>query len=458
MKFESIYSVYFLGIGGIGMSSLASYFHILGKNVAGYDLSPSAITDDLQKSGIKIHFNEDPDQISQEFQDKEHSLVVYTPAVPQDHKELEYFVEHNFTIKKRAEVLGILFNVKKGIAIAGTHGKTSVTSMCAFILHNSKLKCSAFLGGIVKNISSNLIIQENSLWMVAEADEYDRSFLQLKPEIALITWVDADHLDIYSSIKDIKETFEKFLSQVNNGGKIILKDGIDLKFNDEIVTSYTYSFDNPKSDFYAKNIRCKMGRYSFEIATPGSDIQDITLQYRGLTNIENAVAAASIAYLAGVDTPVIAASLSAFEGVRRRFDVQYEDEKNIYIDDYAHHPRELDAIIGSVRKLYPGKRITGVFQPHLYSRTRDFADEFAVSLSALDELILLDIYPAREKPIAGISSKSIFDKVTIQAKTLCSKNDLLEILKIRKPEILLTMGAGDIDRYVDDIRIMFETK
>jgi UDP-N-acetylmuramate--alanine ligase len=456
MKFESIYNVYFLGIGGIGMSSLARYFHILGKNVAGYDLSASAITSDLQNSGIKIHFSEDVTQIPEEFNDIEHTLIVYTPAVPPDHKELEYFVQHNFAIKKRAEVLGILFNAKKGIAIAGTHGKTSVSSMCAFILHNSRLKCSAFLGGIVKNISSNLIIHESSPWIVAEADEYDRSFLQLKPEIALITWVDADHLDIYSSLDDIRKTFEKFLSQVNRGGKIILKEGINLTFNEEIVTTYKYSFDNPDSDFYAKNIRCHEGRYSFDIATPGSDIKDITLQYRGLTNIENAVAAASLAYLAGVDIPVIADSLCAFEGVQRRFDVQFENGNYLYIDDYAHHPRELDSIIGSVRKLYPGKRLTGVFQPHLYSRTRDFVDEFALSLSALDELILLDIYPAREKPIAGINSKLILDKVTIRAKTLCNKSDLLDYLKMRKPEILLTLGAGDIDRYVNDIRLMFE--
>jgi UDP-N-acetylmuramate--alanine ligase len=458
MKFESIYNVYFLGIGGIGMSSLAKYFHILGKNVAGYDLNQSAITNDLQKSGINIHFSDDPDKIPEQFNDKEHTLVVFTPAIPADLNELNYFIRKDFTLKKRAEVLGILFNPKKGIAVAGTHGKTSVSSMSAFILHNSPLKCSAFLGGIVKNISDNLIIEGNSPWMVAEADEYDRSFLQLRPEIALITWVDSDHLDIYSSYDDIRQTFEKFISQVNRGGKIILKKGIALDYDHSKVSSYTYSFDNPESDFYAVNIRCQLGRYTFDIVTPGSLIRDITLQYRGLTNIENAVAAASVSYLAGVDISIIASSLSAFEGVQRRFDVQYEDDKNLYIDDYAHHPRELDSIIGSVRKLYPGKRLTGVFQPHLYSRTRDFTYEFAQSLSALDELILLDIYPAREKPIAGVSSASILEKVTLTEKTLCGKKDLLGILKIKRPEILLTMGAGDIDSFVVEIKQMFEKK
>ncbi len=248
------------------------------------------------------------------------------------------------------------------------------------------------------------------------------------------------------------------MGQVNRGGKIILKKGIDLKYNKENVSSYTYSLDSSDSDFYATNLSCRNGLYTFDIATPGSLIKSITLQYRGLTNVENAVAAAAIAYVAGIDISVIAESLSSFKGVQRRFDIQYEDKNTIYIDDYAHHPRELDAVIGSVRKLFPGKRITGVFQPHLYSRTRDFNDEFAESLSALDELILLDIYPAREKPIAGISSKSILDKVTISAKTLCSKNDLLGILKVRKPEVLLTIGAGDIDRLVREIKKMLETK
>lgn len=440
------------------MSALAKYFHILGKNVAGYDLNPSSITQELQKAGIKIHFKEEISEIPSEYLDKTKTLVVMTPAIPSDHQELQYFTQNDFRIMKRSEVLGILFNAKKGIAIAGTHGKTSVSSMSAYILHNSPLDCSAFLGGIVKNISNNLILSENSPWIVAEADEYDRSFLQFKPTIALITWVDTDHLDVYTSYEDIRKTFEKFLGQVNRGGKIILKKGIDLKYNKENVSSYTYSLDSSDSDFYATNLSCRNGLYTFDIATPGSLIKSITLQYRGLTNVENAVAAAAIAYVAGIDISVIAESLSSFKGVQRRFDIQYEDKNTIYIDDYAHHPRELDAVIGSVRKLFPGKRITGVFQPHLYSRTRDFNDEFAESLSALDELILLDIYPAREKPIAGISSKSILDKVTISAKTLCSKNDLLGILKVRKPEVLLTIGAGDIDRLVREIKKMLETK
>jgi UDP-N-acetylmuramate--alanine ligase len=458
MKFEDIHNIYFLGIGGIGMSALARYFHILGKNIAGYDLTENPITDELQKSGIHIHFRDDISEIPDEFLDKTKTLIVITPAIPTDHKELIYFQVNGFRIMKRSEVLGILFNAKKGIAIAGTHGKTSVTSMCAYILHNSPLGCSAFLGGIIKNLSSNLIHSEKSPWIVAEADEYDRSFLHLKPTIALITWVDADHLDVYTSLEDIRRTFEKFLCQVNKGGKIILKEDIHLNYNKEKVSSYTYSLDSGKSDFYAKNLTCRDGLYTFDIVTPGSLIKNVTLRYKGLMNVENAVAAAAVAYIAGIDVSVIAEALSTFEGVQRRFDVQYEDKDTIYIDDYAHHPRELNAIIGSVRKLYPGKRITGVFQPHLYSRTRDFNDEFAESLSALDELILLDIYPAREKPIAGVSSRSILDKVTIPAKSLCNKKDLLGILKLRRPEVLITMGAGDIDRLVVDIKKLLETK
>jgi UDP-N-acetylmuramate--alanine ligase len=458
MSFESIHNIYFIGIGGIGMSALARYFYVYGKNVAGYDVNPSDITHELKKMGIKIHFEEDIRHIPSSFHEKSTTLVVYTPAVPPENKELLFFAKNNYRIMKRAEVLGILFNAKKGIAIAGTHGKTSVTSMTASILHDSNQGCSAFLGGIIKNISSNLITDEKSAWIVAEADEYDRSFLHLNPEIALVTSVDSDHLDIYSSYEDIKNAFTKFLSQVNRNGKIILNMNIGLKFDTKNVSSYTYSFDSVASDFYAKNIRCINGYYTFDINTPGDDIKNITLHYLGLTNVENAVAAASVAYVAGVGVLDIAKSLSAFEGVRRRFDIQYKDDKRIFIDDYAHHPMELDAIIGSVRKLYPNKKLTGVFQPHLYSRTRDFADEFAKSLSTLDELILLDIYPAREKPLKGVSSQIILDKISISAKTLCNKKELLSVLSEKKFDILLTMGAGDIDKYVDQIKKMLEKK
>jgi len=458
MDFDRIHNVYFLGIGGIGMSALAKYFYAFGKNVAGYDLSTSSVTDELKKMGIDIHFVEDIGLIPTGFYNKDETMVVLTPAVPNEHKELIYFMQNNYTIKKRAEVLGIIFNARKGIAISGTHGKTSVSSMTAFIMHNSEKGCSAFLGGILKNINSNLIIDNYSKWVVAEADEFDRSFLQLKPEIALVTWVDSDHLDIYSSHNEIIETFEKFLSQVNTGGKIILKKGIDLNFDKANRDFYTYSLDSVNSDFYALNITNKKGKYTFDINTPDSFIKDVTLPYPGLTNVENAVAAASLAYVAGVDEFTISSALSEFEGVQRRFDIQYDNGICTYIDDYAHHPRELDAIISSVKKLYRGRKITGIFQPHLYTRTRDFAEEFAVSLSALDELVLLDIYPAREKPIMGISSKIILDKVTCSNKILINKKQLLNELETRNFEVLITMGAGDIDRYVPEIKNLLENR
>jgi UDP-N-acetylmuramate--alanine ligase len=378
-------------------------------------------------------------------------LIVHTPAVPTDHAEYVYFKENGFEIKKRAEVLGIIFNAKKGVAISGTHGKTSVTSMTSYIFHRSEIGCSAFLGGILKNINSNLIINDKSDWVVAEADEFDRSFLHLHPEIALVTWVDDDHLDIYSSHQDIVDSFEKFLAGVHKTGKIVLKKGIELKF-DTNISSYTYSLNQVDSDFYAINISEKRGKYSYDIQTPDTIIKGITLPYPGLTNVENSIGAAALAYLAGVDPKDISVALSEFNGVERRFDVQFDDGKSIYIDDYAHHPRELDAIIGSIRKLYPGKKITGIFQPHLYTRTRDFAEEFAESLSALDELILLDIYPAREKAIPGISSSIIFDKVSIPGKKLIKKHDLPDEIKNREIEILVTMGAGDIDRFVPQIK------
>lgn len=452
MERSQPYNYYFLGIGGIGMSALARYFHMLGNPVAGYDLSPSCITEDFSKHGIDVHFEPDINLIPTTFLDKKNTTIILTPAIPEDHDELVYFKNNGFSVKKRAEVLGQLFNCKKGIAIAGTHGKTSVTSMTAFIMHRSALGCNAFLGGIMKNYNSNLILDKESEWVVAEADEFDRSFLHLTPDIALVTWIDADHLDIYGTHDAIRESFMQFLSKVKSGGTVILKEGLQAEINFKGKIQYAYSLDSTKSDFYATRIRCEANRYIFDIVTPGEVISDIKLQYPGMTNIENAVAAAAVAFIAGVNIQTIREALSEFTGVQRRFDIQYEKGQQIFIDDYAHHPRELDAIIGSVRKLYPGRKLTGIFQPHLYSRTRDFANEFAESLSALDELILLEIYPAREKPIQGVSSQIIFDKVTIAQKTLCSKTELLEVLKNRDIEVLLTTGAGDIDKYVPKIK------
>ncbi len=452
MDLNKVQNIYFIGIGGMGMSALARYFHLTGKFVAGYDLTRSPVTQELEQSGIRIHFEAAVGNIPKRIFDKENTLIIYTPAIPDDHPEMTFFHTNAFVIKKRAEVLGMIFNDKKGIAIAGTHGKTSVTSMSAFILSSSEAGCSAFLGGIVKNLNTNLILDRKSPWIVAEADEYDRSFLQLYPDIALVTWIDADHLDIYGTKEKVWESFKQFMEQVKPDGTIILKDTADIPFEPGNKTLYTYSFNNTSANFYATNINLKQARYTFDIVTPNGIIKDVELQYPGLTNVENAVAAAAVAWTAGIDLPSIAKSLSDFAGVQRRFDIQYESPEYTYIDDYAHHPRELDAFIGSVRKLYPGKKITGIFQPHLYSRTRDFAVEFGQSLSLLDELILLDIYPAREKPIAGINSKIIYDEVKLDRKQLCRKSELLEILRWKPLEILLTMGAGDIDRLVKPLK------
>ena len=449
---DKVHTIYFLGIGGIGMSALARYFHAKGKLVAGYDLTPSPLTHTLQQSGIDIHYEAAVENIPDTFFDKETTLVIRTPAVPDDHPELIYFVKKGFEIRKRAEVLGSIFNTHRGIAIAGTHGKTSVTSMTAFILSKTEKGCNAFLGGIIKNLGSNLILNENSPLIVAEADEYDHSFLQLYPDIALVTWIDADHLDIYVSKEKIKESFLQFLDQVKPGGTIILKKSIDISFKWQDKKLYTYSLDDTEADYYATNIRLEQAHYIFDIVTPDDIIKNVYLLYPGLTNVENAVAAAAAAYSSGADVSTIAESLTVFSGVERRFDIRYDSPGCTYIDDYAHHPRELDAFIGSVRKLYPGRDITGIFQPHLYSRTRDFADDFAKSLSVLDELILLDIYPAREKPIEGVSSEIIYKKVTLNRKTLCRKQELLELLRPKTLDILLTMGAGDIDRFVEPIK------
>lgn len=449
---------YFLGIGGIGMSALARYFHALGKNVAGYDLTSSAITVDLEEIGIGVHFEDDVQQIPEEFKQQKDTLVIRTPAVPTKHSELNYFIREGFQVRKRSEVLGLLFNTQKGIAIAGTHGKTSVSSMAAFILSRSSLGCSAFLGGILKNTQSNLILNERSEFVVAEADEFDRSFLQLYPHIALVTWVDADHLDIYSSTEDIEKTFQQFLNQVQDEGTIILKKGIQLKVGNNSIEVLEYSLDDPNSDYYASNLRIENHRYEFDIHTPAGRIESVRMQIPGITNVENAVAAASVSHVAGVQLHEISEALNEFSGVKRRFDVQLETAKYVYIDDYAHHPRELDAVIGSVRRLYGDKKITGVFQPHLYSRTRDFAEEFAESLSNLDELVLMDIYPAREQAIEGVNSDLIFKSVQVSKKTLCSKSDLMGILEKKDVEVLLTMGAGDIDRFVEPIRKMIEAK
>lgn len=450
MDLARIDSVYFLGIGGIGMSGLARYFHANNKRVGGYDLTSTPLTSDLSEQGMQIHFEDDVEIIPEHFKEKDSTLIVYTPAVPSNHSELKFFRENDFTIMKRAKVLGQIFNSKNGIAVAGTHGKTSVTTFTSFLLSECGIGCSAFLGGISKNFNTNLILS-NSKNIVAEADEFDRSFLQLHPKVLLVTTVDADHLDIYKDINDIKETFNTLLNQVQKGGVLILNQSVNLRVP-EGIKSFSYSLDNPKSDFYASNIKIDSGAYTFNFHTPDYVIERLSLGVPGITNVENSIASLAISFVLGAEADELQIALPKLRGVIRRFDVQYKSKNRVYIDDYAHHPRELDAVIGSIREMYPGKKLTVVFQPHLYTRTRDFADDFAESLSIVDELILLDIYPAREKPLPGVTSDIIYNKVKVASKHHCSKENLLNTLKGLNIEVLLTVGAGDIDQYVDSIK------
>ncbi|MDA3781191.1 MAG: UDP-N-acetylmuramate--L-alanine ligase [Bacteroidales bacterium] len=455
MNIDSINNVYFVGIGGIGMSSIARYFNSIGKNVAGYDRVKKELTNKLISEGIDIHFEDNVDLIDKKYKNSDSTLVVYTPAIPNTNKELSYFATNEFVVKKRSEVLGLLCNSKQGIAIAGTHGKTTISTMIAHLLKQSDIGCSAFLGGISKNFNSNYLVDIDSKKIVIEADEFDRSFLTLFPDIAVISSIDADHLDIYENADNLKKSFEQFANQINNNGKLIIKKGLEINLlKVKEIDVYYYSLKE-KADFYAENIKIENGLYIFDFITPDSRIDNIRLGLAGIINVENAIAALSIAYLSGVESTDMKKALASFNGILRRFDYQIRNKNFVYIDDYAHHPIELKAIINSVREIYYDKKITGVFQPHLYSRTRDFVDEFAESLDLLDEIILLDIYPAREMPINGISSKIIFDKLKTKNKILCKKDELLNILKIKNPEVLLTLGAGDIDEFVEPIKKLF---
>ncbi len=477
MNISDFKNVYFLGIGGIGMSALARYFNHLGKKVAGYDRSESTLTQELIAEGIDIHYDDNNELINDLYKDISNTLVVLTPAIPKEHSELHYFQDNNFCIKKRAEVLGIITNSFKTIAIAGTHGKTTTTTLTAHILKASGFDCSAFLGGISKNYNSNLILSDKlnpriteepqikssythiiDNYVVVEADEYDRSFLQLSPDIGVITSINADHLDIYGTKAEIQKSFIQFTERIKKGGKLILKYGVEIDLSQhKDYQLYTYSLNNENADFYATNIEYKNNEYFFEIITPEKKkLFLLTLGVAGLVNIENAVAASAVAHLLGIHHFEILLGLATFRGVSRRFDYQIKRADFLYIDDYAHHPEELKAFISSVRKMYPEKQIAGIFQPHLYSRTRDFAEEFAQSLSLLDHLILLDIYPAREQPIEGVTSQIIFDKVTINQKVMLNKSELINYLKNNKFEILVTMGAGDIDRFVPQIVELFK--
>jgi UDP-N-acetylmuramate--alanine ligase len=454
MNVKDLKYVYLIGIGGIGMSGLARYFKSAGKAVSGYDKTPSSLTEEMEAEGIKIHFDDSMALVSDDIKNnKKDVLVIYTPAIPEDHSELMYFRQHNYSLHKRAEVLGWITQGHYTVAIAGTHGKTTTTTLVTHILKSSEADCMAFLGGVSKNYNTNVLLEKNisdDTMMVVEADEYDRSFLHLSPDIAVITSVDPDHLDIYNDEAHMQESYAMFANRISAKGCLVTK----KKVNDIIHycgKTYTYSLDQ-KADYYAKNISIKEGQYTYDVVTPQGEIQFVKLGIPGLHNIENSIAATAVAQLLKVGDDKIRHALGTFEGVQRRFDYQIISPKLIYIDDYAHHPEELSACIRSVKAMYPNKKITGIFQPHLYSRTRDFADGFARSLELLDKLILLDIYPARELPIKGIDSAMLLGKTNMEHKKLCSKEELVNAVTKDMPEVLLTMGAGDIDRLVEPLK------
>ncbi len=443
--------IYFVGIGGIGMSNLARYFKTRGREVAGYDKTQTVLTRQLESEGIAVHYEEDAAAIPLEFLNPVTTLVVRTPAVPEEHAELRFFRKGGYKILKRAQVLGMVSKDNRSLCIAGTHGKTTTTTLTAHLLRQSQVDCNAFLGGISNNYDTNLLLSEKSDLTVVEADEYDRSFHQLTPYMAVITSVDADHLDIYKTHTEYLESFAHFTELIRPDGVLVIKKGLPLKYRLQPgVKAYTYAVE-AQADFYASNIRYNAGRLFFDFQYPEGCIANMELGVPIRINVENAVAAMALAHLNGVTDEELRQGLAGFMGSKRRFDFKIRREDFVYLDDYAHHPEELRASIRSVKELYPGKAITGIFQPHLYSRTQDFADEFAEVLSELDDLILLDIYPAREQPIPGVTSEMILDKVSISSKSVTSLDKVFEILSLKKPEILVTLGAGSIDTLVPKI-------
>lgn len=458
MNINTIKAVYFIGAGGIGMSALVRYFLSKGKKVGGYDRTPSELTEKLKEEGADIHYEENTDLIPADFREATTTLVVYTPAIPAEHKELIYFRNNGFEIQKRAQVLGMLTRTEKGMCVAGTHGKTTTSTMAAHLLHQSHVKCNAFLGGISKNYGTNLLLDEESPYVVIEADEFDRSFHWLTPYATVITAVDSDHLDIYGTREAYLESFRKYTSLIRPDGYLIIKKGLELVPDVQPgVTIYTYSTE--EGDFHAENIRIANGEICFDYVSPLGNIQDIQLGVPVYVNIENGVAAMALAQIGGADAEEICKAMASFNGVDRRFDFKLKTDRMVFLSDYAHHPAEIKQSVSSIRTLYPDKKITAVFQPHLYTRTRDFYKEFADSLSLLDEVILLDIYPARELPIPGVSSQLIYDHLRpdIQ-KSLCKKEDLMNVLAGKTLEVLITLGAGDIENYVPQIYEMLKDK
>ena len=454
------------------MSALIRYFLSRGKQVAGYDKTPSDLTAQLNREGAVIHYEDNTSLIPDAFKDPAQTLVVYTPAVPESHTELTYFRQNGFEVMKRARVLGEITNCSRGLCIAGTHGKTTTSSMLAHLLKQSHVDCNAFLGGILKNYGSNLMLPDKSDLTVIEADEFDRSFHWLTPYMAVITAADPDHLDIYGTAEAYRESFEHFTSLIRPDGCLVMKKGIDVAPRlKEGVKLYTYTgaedlstvncqLSTDKPDFYAENVRIGNGEIWFDFVGPDIRIADIQLGVPVKVNIENGVAAIALAWMNGATPEEIKKGMASFGGPKRRFDFHLKKDNIVLIDDYAHHPAELAASIRSVKELYAGRKVTGIFQPHLYTRTRDFAPDFAASLSLLDELILLDIYPAREEPIPGVTSEIIFDAVTISAKKLIRKSELFDLVEKEADtfEVVLMVGAGDIDRLIEPVKQILDKK
>ena len=458
MEIKDIKAVYFVGAGGIGMSAIARYFLSKKLVVAGYDKTPSKLTHELEKEGMLIHYEENIDLIPEACKDAKSTLVIYTPAIPAEHKELVFFHENGFTIEKRAQVLGTLTRTHKGLCVAGTHGKTSTSTMCAHIMHQSHVDCNAFLGGISKNYGTNYILSDTSDYVVFEADEYDRSFHWLRPWMSVITSTDPDHLDIYGTKEAYLESFRHYTTLIQPGGALIIHRDLEMKQDvQEGVKVYDYSRD--EGDFHAENIVIENGEITFDFVSPIETVKGVELGQPVPINIENAVAAMAMAQLAGCNAEELKYGMKTYRGVERRFDFKIKNDKHVLLSDYAHHPKEIYQSAKSIRELYRNRHITAIFQPHLYTRTRDFYKDFADALSQLDEVILCDIYPAREQPIPGVTSQLIYDNIKPGVeKSMIHKEDVLDLVKNRDFDVLVILGAGDLDNYVPQIAKIIEAK
>lgn len=458
MDLQHIKAVYFIGAGGIGMSALARYFLHMGRVVAGYDRTPTPLTRELVQEGIPIHYDEDVEAIPEACKDVQSCLVIYTPAVPETHKELAFFRRRGFEIRKRAQVLGTLTRSHKGLCVAGTHGKTSTSTMCAHIMHESHIDCNAFLGGISKNYGTNYILSSHSDYVVIEADEYDRSFHWLRPWMTVITATDPDHLDIYGTKEAYLESFRHYTTLIQPGGALIIHTDLEMKANvGANVRTFTYSRD--AGDFYAENIKIADGEISFDFVSPLENVPGVVLGQPVPINIENGVAAMAMAQLNGCTADELRAGMKTYLGVERRFDFQIRNSRHVLLSDYAHHPQEILQSAKSIRELYRDRKITAIFQPHLYTRTRDFYADFARALSLLDEVILCDIYPAREQPIHGVTSRLIYDQLAPGVKKeLIHKEDVPDWVRNHDSDVLIILGAGDLNDYVPQIKAILETK